>query len=597
MLDTYENYIGKIIEKERTRRGLSVNDVCNGICSAAACSKLESGEYAGGIHILRALCQRLGINSDRCGTYLPQAEYDEMMDRLYILEYIKDGKIDRAEARLACYEKTYKKNPLNSQFVLFMRGRLAELKLNNTKAFEYYENAVQQTMPWYADRQNISCLTIYEAYMILGVARIKAKLHYETAAYNLYRLLLNYCTNSNIEKWILVCIYPKAICEMIDIIGIDKMGIMEVKDMLVHCENALNVLIDTSRLHYIRPILRNIISFKSRLGNNDDNINDYEELLEAIEKLFDKFGHERELFEWYPYYVDCEFCCVNELIAERRCMTGISIEELAGDTQSSRNVQRIIKGYVSPSYNTSKKLLDRLGLKGVLRSDVIVGSGVEAYETLDKALDCIAMSKFEDAERLISQLRTMFYSNVEINNIVLEYLEIWLQMLKDEVEFSEVVNRLESLLPFKYSEIGKYKYLVKHERMILSTYIECLGKMEKYEAIPDYDKMTSWITNELSKKQFASIFEDLNMRYANLYGNAGHYEKSDRIAEEGIRIEIECERMHCLNTLLYCRAWNAGERGNVSENDKELCRCAYEIAKLKKQNIRMGLYRRWLEKQ
>ena len=57
--------------------------------------------------------------------------------------------------------------------------------------------------------------------------------------------------------------------------------------------------------------------------------------------------------------------------------------------------------------------------------------------------------------------------------------------------------------------------------MILSTYIECLGKMEKYEAIPDYDKMTSWITNELSKKQFASIFEDLNMRYANLYGNAG----------------------------------------------------------------------------
>ena len=87
------------------------------------------------------------------------------------------------------------------------------------------------------------------------------------------------------------------------------------------------------------------------------------------------------------------------------------------------------------------------------------------------------------------------------------------------------------------------------------------------------------------------------MRYANLYGNAGHYEKSDRIAEEGIRIEIECERMHCLNTLLYCRAWNAGERGNVSENDKELCRCAYEIAKLKKQNIRMGLYRRWLEKQ
>lgn len=479
MCDTYENYIGRTIRNGRLRLGLNVNDVCYGICSVAVYSKIERGEYAGGIHVLRALCQRLGINQDRCGVYLAKAEYDDLMNRMYILEDIKDGKIDRAEERLACYERTYKNIPLNSQFVSFMRGRLAELKLNNTEALEYYENAVKQTMPWYPDRQNISCLTIYEAYMIFGVARIKARLHDETAAYKLYRLLLNYCMNSNIEKWILVCIYPKAVCEIIDIIGIDKMGIRGVNDMLEHCENALNMLVDTSRLHYIRSILRNIISFKCRLGNNDDNIKDYKELLDAIEKLFDKYGHERELFEWYPYYVDCGFYCVNELIAERRSMRGISIEELAG---------------------------------------------------------------------------------------------------------------------FKYSEIGKYKYFIKHERMILSVYIDCFGKMEKYEAIPDYDKMTSWIPNELSKKQFASAVENLNMRYANWYGNAGRYEESDGIAEEGIRIEIECERMHCLNILLYCRAWNAGKRGNVSENDKELCRCAYEIAKFKKQNARMELYSNWLEK-
>ena len=61
MLDTYENYIGKIIENERTKRGLSVNDVCNGICSAAVCSKLESGEYAGGIHILRRCARGWGL--------------------------------------------------------------------------------------------------------------------------------------------------------------------------------------------------------------------------------------------------------------------------------------------------------------------------------------------------------------------------------------------------------------------------------------------------------------------------------------------------------------------------------------------------------
>ena len=141
MQDTYENYIGKIIENERTRRGLSVNDVCNGICSAAACSKLESGEYAGGIHILRALCQRLGINSDRCGTYLPQSEYDEMMDRLYILENIKDGSLDMAQKNIERYKASYKNIPLNNQFILFMNGRIAELDGKLVEALELYGRA------------------------------------------------------------------------------------------------------------------------------------------------------------------------------------------------------------------------------------------------------------------------------------------------------------------------------------------------------------------------------------------------------------------------------------------------------------------------
>ena len=115
LCDTYENYIGRTIRNGRLRLGLNVNDVCYGICSVAVYSKIECGEYAGGIHVLRALSERIGINNDRCGTYLAQAEYDEMMDRLYILEDIRDGMTDRARERLACYEKMYKDIPLNRQ--------------------------------------------------------------------------------------------------------------------------------------------------------------------------------------------------------------------------------------------------------------------------------------------------------------------------------------------------------------------------------------------------------------------------------------------------------------------------------------------------
>ena len=220
MRDTYENYVGGVIRNERLRLGINVNDVCDGICSVPVYSKIESGEYAGYIHVLRALCQRLGINQDRCGTYFPQAEYDEMMDRLYILEDIKEMRTDSAEKRVAYYEKEHKDIPLNSQFILFMRGRLAELKEDNAKALEYYEKAVKKTVHEYENKKNISCLTIYEAYLIFGVARMKEKLGKEAAAYKLYMLLLRYCMSSNVEKWNLVCIYPKTVCELIKLNGI-----------------------------------------------------------------------------------------------------------------------------------------------------------------------------------------------------------------------------------------------------------------------------------------------------------------------------------------------------------------------------------------
>ena len=143
-----------------------------------------------------------------------------MMDRQYILEDIKEMRTDSAEKRVAYYEKEHKDIPLNSQFILFMRGRLAELKEDNARALEYYEKAVKKTVHEYENKKNISCLTIYEAYLIFGVARMKEKLGKEAAAYKLYMLLLRYCMSSNVEKWNLVCIYPKTVCELIKLNGI-----------------------------------------------------------------------------------------------------------------------------------------------------------------------------------------------------------------------------------------------------------------------------------------------------------------------------------------------------------------------------------------
>lgn len=596
MLDTYENYIGKVIENERTRRGLSVNDVCSGICSKSVYVKLESGEYAGGMHVLRAICQRLGINSGRCGTYLVQNDYDEMMDRLYILEDIKDGRIDTAELKIVRYGSRYKDMPLNNQFILFMKGRIAELRGRTGDAQGFYDAAICITMPEYMQMKKLVCMTIYEAYMLLDIAHLNVVLGKKKAAYGIYALLLRYCEKSNVEKWNLVCIYPKTVCGIIDDIGLDNMDAMEKNEMLRHCISALDTLRKTARLHYIRPLLKNIIRLNEGVSQSHYDSENYSVLLEGIDVLFKSNGHERELFEWYPYYVDCEFRCVNKLIDERRRMHGMSVEELAGTTQSVRNVQRIIKGQVSPSYNTSRELLDKLGLKGALRSDVIVADDIEAYELWDELVCGSLKGNYEEKRKIIYKLKTILDTSIELNKMALEYEMLLCKINIENMDYRDAL-KCADLLPFSIEDIGRYHCMLPIELMIINKYFWCADKLKNYEQLDRYEQMLSDYTkNKLLKRLFAKEYEVVCFYCSSFYGNMGEYGKSNELSVNGIADEIECERAYAMTSFLYNILWNNSEAGTVTQGDIKMCRTAYQICNFYGYTLRAEKLKKWLDK-
>lgn len=597
MIDTYENYIGKVIKNERLRLGITVPNVCNGICSISVYTKLETGEYAGGMHVLKALCQRLGINADRCGIYLAQAEYDELMDRIYILEDIRDGRIDNAKEGIRKYQSKYKDIPLNNQFILFIEGRFAELEGDIVRALELYDKALCVTMPGYKALERIPCITIYEAYMMLGAARLSSKLEDEESAYDLYMLLLKYCESSNVESWNLVCIYPKAVCGMMDLLRDGGMSIREAKVMFRHSIAALDILRKTERLHYIRPLLQNIIELNGRVKNPDCNNEYYYELIECFDGIFKKYGHERDLFEWYPYYVDCGFRCVNELIDERRQMYGMSIESLAGDEQSARNVQRIIRGQTSPGYKTSKELLDKLGLKGVLRSDVIVADNIEAYKLWDRLVECIGKYDLERAKSILERLTLMLDKSVELNCMALKYINVKLDLNNNKINSIDAAERLAKILPFGVSEVKKHKHFIRIEKMILFDYLYLQKNMNLDEWNELFDSIVSeYSDNEFIKKSFASVYESICILGANYLGDRDMFDKSDEISLDAIKLEIACERMHVLPSLMYSIAWNKEVQNKVTDAEIELCRYACTLASYNNDLKRIELYTKWMEK-
>ena len=80
--------------RERMKSGLSTSAVYKGLCDLNIYDKIEKGKYTGDIHLIRLVLQRLGISASIAGKYLCRDEYDEMLSRFNILEFIKEGRLD-----------------------------------------------------------------------------------------------------------------------------------------------------------------------------------------------------------------------------------------------------------------------------------------------------------------------------------------------------------------------------------------------------------------------------------------------------------------------------------------------------------------------
>ena len=594
MCDSDKGYFVWLLKYERERRSLSVNDICEGICSKGIYNKLENGGTSGSTHLIRTLFQRVGINADRCGIYLKLDEFRELSDRQNILEGLHSGDVCAAKKLLEIYEVQYGNNCFSAQFCTYMRARLAQLEGDDESAILLYNRALKATMPDYDNIKVVKCISVDDALMMLNIAGLEYKRGHIAKAEEIYAILLDYCHSSNAESWNMACIYPKAVCGMLNIIASGRAHRDEYSRMYQHALAALSVLKETSRLHYIRPLLRYMLVLAQ--DNDKGRLEEYEELLEGCECFFKMQGHDYELFEWYPYYIDCGFCLVNDLINERRIMHGMTIEELAGTDCSARNLQRIIMKQVSPSCRTSRMLLDKLGLKGALRSDVIVADNIRAYKLWDELVECEIKKDYERKKIVSDNLCKILNKSMQLNCMVIGFEKILAEAAEGGLTYEEIAKRCEELLPFKMSDATKYKILLPIERMIIKKYISCMDRLKRYDNLDVLDTLLSnCADNDLDRKRYARDYESFISCFASCWGNVGEYDKSDELAKTGIRVEAECERMHSLASLLYCMVWNNGQRGNITSQDMTMCKMAYVFEKYKNNTSKMEFLKRWID--
>lgn len=591
-----ENYIGKLIEYERVRQGMSADTVCSGLCDLNMYDRLKQGEDIGDIHVVRIVLQRLGISAGLAGRYLCRDEYDEMSARFNILEYLKANQLTEAENAVKKYANQYcAHSNLNCQFRMYMEARIAEFHGDREKALTQYAAAAKFTIGDYRETE-FTCISMYEYFLLANIARLDALLGRTAEAEFLYERLLAYIKRKKADLWTMACIYPKTICEMLRINTPQNMGDYDRQIWLEECNEAVRILRDTERLHFISPLLRNRRTLLELLGEKSDG--QWDSFLEHYEWFRDKYNVTGELLEWYPYYnSDWELYPVEKLIDERRRLYGMTMEELADGVCATETVSRIINRRVSPKHSTVEALLDKLGLRGVLSENVIVSGDWEAHRLWNYMVQSQSINDYVTGKKLNDRLKKMIDVNTPINQAVLEYMETGLDMEIEKNNYEKYALLHEKMLGFNIESITKLTIFTRIEVMIINRYFYCMDKIKNYTKLAVYEGMCNTYLSVFGRdRAFASNCEGILMRCASYIGNATRFVDSNNYSEIGIRLELDCERMHYLSSIIYCIPWNNVESGEkASKDDIKMCECAYWIAWMLREKGRMKHYEKWIE--
>lgn len=105
------------------------------------------------------------------------------------------------------------------------------------------------------------------------------------------------------------------------------------------------------------------------------------------------------------------------------------------------------------------------------------------------------------------------------------------------------------MLGFHIGDINKITIFTDIEAMIINAYFGCMDRLGNYDNLSIYENLCKvFADRDRMNRGMAGIYESILVRCANYVGNMGQYLRSNDYSEQGIRLELECERTHVLST-------------------------------------------------
>ncbi|MGN0432719.1 MAG: hypothetical protein ACI4EQ_10235 [Lachnospiraceae bacterium] len=559
MFDRYESErFGTYIAKLRRKRNVSMEQLSEGLCSLSMLGRFEKGERLPEKQLRDRLLTRLGEAPSVYENYLDTDEYAQWKLRQQILESIVSWKREKTEELLDTYkEQCDRENPLEKQFILTMEAQWRRREgASQTELATMFGEAVKQTVPGVDDKSIIGmCLSMQEIDLILDYEHYRVS---DTKQAR-YEEVMKYIMESDFDAVSRAKTYPKAVyylCKELE----KESGRKPLVRMLKLCNQAVEVLRDACYMCYLWELLQ--IKKEVLYKLSGEHTQETEELLEALETLYEEFDVPIAMSDSCYLYVEKEVYCIGDVIRIRRQMLGLSREQLCEGICSLKTVGRIERNQLKTQRQIVRELFERLHMSREYQRMEVVSEDPMVQELFGELRWRINEREYDKVHDILEKLKKMVPMELPSNRQALERLiaanewqngklsrEAYIQRLKEVLEYT---------LPYEVAIAPGKKYMTNEEIACIHNMVSVMNwnNPELEKCIATLEEIYRQTEEESCVGVHISMYATVMTVVDSQLGNKGDYERSDTISKLIIKECLKARIITYIAKELYNLLWN-----------------------------------------
>lgn len=582
------------LEAMRQLQEVTLEQVCEGLCSVSMMKRIENGERLPEKQMRDRIVARMGVQIEGYEDYLSTEEYEQWELRQKLLRSIENKQILEAEKYLEEYRINEKQNVVEAQFCDAMELMILQMKnAPIEKQQAVIAHAVGLTMPKIEEGLlEKQLLAEQEINLLLEYVWLREYSGHPDLEFawrcSQYQGILDYIIHSRLDELCRAKVYPKAAYYLSELI-LHKAKTEENIELGIRvCNEGIELLRDSRKLFYFTELVEveeRLVKAYSAFclsGKRQDELeaiqvalDEKKEWLKIVMELYTEHEVSPYMEHFCHLYWEMESYCIGDVIRIRRQMFGMTKEQLCEGICSVKTLTRIEHKKAKTQMTIVKELFARLGLCAEYIRARVITSDYELLKLARELVWYVNNHQIENWEECLYALKQKLCVDIPQNEQFLKYYDCLLELEKKEISKEEAIRKMIKMIEYTIP----LDSIVKQGEKFLSqeeyTYIRAIGiRSEKELAARCMQTILGYCIEEKIASGHTKKYEFLMSSVISYLGNIGEYEESNRLSIRLAKQSLIYRRSYVLAETIYNNLWNKQmAMGESSKNEKVLKSC------------------------